>query len=45
MSTVLGIDLGTQHLKVVFYDAASRTTTTVASAPLGLHRGEDGQAE
>ncbi len=45
MSTVLGIDLGTQHLKVVFYDLKLRTTTAVASAALDLHRGEDGQAE
>ena len=45
MSTVLGIDLGTQHLKVVFYDASSRSTTAVASAALDLHRGDDGQAE
>ncbi len=45
MSTVLGIDLGTQHLKVVFYDPEGRATTAVASAALNLHRGEAGQAE
>lgn len=45
MSTVLGIDLGTQNLKVVFYDYAKRETVAVEHAPLDLYQGDAGQAE
>lgn len=45
MSTVLGIDLGTQSVKLVCYDAAARRTVAVASAPLALDRSDDGRAE
>ena len=45
MSTVLGIDLGTQNLKVVFYDYANRETVAVEHAPLDLYQGDAGQAE
>ncbi len=45
MRTVLGIDLGTQNLKVVFYDFEKRETAAVASAPLDLDQGHDGKAE
>ncbi|MDJ0657080.1 MAG: xylulokinase [Xanthomonadales bacterium] len=45
MSTVLGIDLGTQSVKVVFYDFDARETLAVESAPLDLYQTEDGLAE
>ncbi len=45
MATVLGIDLGTQSVKVVFYDAAARELVAVASAPLDLYQTETGLAE
>jgi xylulokinase len=45
MKTVLGIDLGTQSLKVVFYDYAARTVAASASAPLEVHRDDRGTAE
>ena len=45
MSTVLGIDLGTQSVKVVFYDFDSRKTVAVESAPLDLYQTEAGVAE
>ncbi len=45
MQTVLGIDLGTQHLKVVFYDFEARETAAVASAPLDLYQTDAGLAE
>ncbi len=45
MSTVLGIDLGTQSVKVVCYDADARETVAVESAPLDLYQTEDGLAE
>ena len=45
MSTVLGIDLGTQNLKVVCYDAARRETVVVEHAALDLYRGDAGEAE
>ncbi|MAY36237.1 MAG: xylulokinase [Spongiibacteraceae bacterium] len=45
MSTILGIDLGTQSLKVVFYDFEARETVAVHSAPLDLHQHDNGVAE
>lgn len=45
MSTVLGIDVGTQSVKVVFYDFDSRETVAVGSAPLDLHQTGEGVAE
>ena len=45
MNTVVGIDLGTQALKLVFYDVDSRTVAAVESAPLELHQDESGAAE
>lgn len=45
MSTVLGIDLGTQSVKVVFYDFEAFETVAVQSAPLNLHQTEEGLAE
>ncbi|HLT90856.1 MAG TPA: xylulokinase [Woeseiaceae bacterium] len=43
--TVLGIDLGTQSLKVLFYDYEARRVAGSASAPLALERRADGSAE
>ena len=45
ISTVLGIDLGTQSVKVVFYDFDARKTVAVESAPLDLYQTDDGVAE
>jgi len=45
MTTVLGIDLGTQSVKVVFYDFEARETVAVESAPLDLYQTDDGVAE
>jgi xylulokinase len=45
MTTVLGIDLGTQSVKVVFYDLDARETVAVESAPLDLHQTDAGVAE
>lgn len=45
MSVVAGIDAGTQSLKVVVYDAASRSVLATASEPLALHSGDDGSRE
>ena len=45
MPTVLGIDIGTQSVKVVFYDAEAHTCAAVASAPLELHQTNSGVAE
>ena len=45
MSTVLGIDIGTQSVKVVFYDVAACDAVAVESASLDLHQTEDGVAE
>lgn len=45
VSTVLGIDLGTQSVKVVFYDFEAHDTVAVESAPLDLYQTEDGVAE
>ena len=45
MQTVLGIDLGTQSVKIVFYDFDARETVAVESAPLDLYEGNGGEAE
>jgi xylulokinase len=45
MDTTLGIDLGTQSLKVVFYDYKAREVVASASAPLEVIRDESGRAE
>ena len=45
MSTVLGIDLGTQSVKVVFYDFEARDIVAVESAPLDIYQTETGLAE
>ena len=45
MNTVIGIDLGTQGLKVVFYDFDAREIAASESAPLDLYQGDVGVAE
>jgi xylulokinase len=45
MKTVLGIDLGTQSLKVVFYDYGAKQLAASAAAPLNVLRDGDGGAE
>ncbi len=45
IQTTLGIDLGTQSVKVVFYDFAAREIIASASAPLDLNQDADGKAE
>lgn len=45
MKTVVGIDLGTQSLKVVFYDFSAREIVASQSAALDLYQGDDGAAE
>ena len=45
MSTVLGIDIGTQSVKVVFYDFEAHESAAVESAPLDLYQTDDGVAE
>ncbi len=45
MTTVLGIDLGTQSVKVVCYDVAAHATVAVESAPLDLYQTDAGVAE
>lgn len=45
MNTVLGIDLGTQSLKVVFYDFELRKMVASASSPLEVLRDDAGRAE
>lgn len=45
MDTTLGIDLGTQSLKVVFYDYTARDVVASASAPLEVMRDSTGRAE
>lgn len=45
MRTVLGIDLGTQSLKVLFYDFDQRQVLATASSPLDLTVRSDGSAE
>ncbi len=45
MTSVLGIDLGTQHVKVMIYDLEARRVTAMASSPLDLYQNDDGVAE
>lgn len=45
MSLLLGIDLGTQHLKALVYDPDARDVVDLASAPLEIHQENDGTAE
>jgi xylulokinase len=45
LNTVLGIDLGTQALKVVFYDFERRYVAAAESAALDLHQGSGGVVE
>lgn len=45
MKTVSGIDLGTQSLKVVFYDYEARELVASAAAPLEVMRDNHGRAE
>src|SRR5690606_23594589 len=45
MKTVLGIDLGTQSLKTLFYDFEHRSIAAAVSAPLELDRDGRGKAE
>lgn len=44
-NTVLRIDLGTQVLKVVFYDLDRREIVATGSALLDLHQTDEGVAE
>ena len=45
MKTVVGIDLGTQSLKVVFYDFESRQIVASESAAIDLYQDDKGVAE
>ncbi|MGD8340202.1 MAG: xylulokinase [Gammaproteobacteria bacterium] len=45
MRAVLGIDLGTQSLKVVVYDFEAKRIAATASAPLALDQDRSGKAE
>jgi xylulokinase len=45
MKTVLGIDLGTQSLKVLFYDFRERKVVAAAASPLDVMRDAGGRAE
>ena len=45
MKTVVGIDLGTQSLKVVFYDYNAREIVASESAALDLYQNDNGAAE
>ena len=45
MTTVLGIDIGTQSVKVVFYDFEAGRIASIGSAPLDLCQTDDGAAE
>ena len=45
MNTVLGIDLGTQALKVLFYDVERCEVAASESAPLDLYQTDEGAAE
>ena len=45
VNTAVGIDLGTQSLKLVFYDVDLRAVAAVAAAPLELRQDESGAAE
>ncbi len=45
MKTTLGIDLGTQNIKVLFYDYENKKTVACESAPLNLYQDDCGSAE
>lgn len=45
MHTVVGVDLGTQSVKVVFYDFGKKAVVASTSAPLDVYRGGFGVAE
>lgn len=45
MNTVIGIDLGTQSVKVVLYDVDARSFAAIETAPLDLYQGDVGVAE
>ena len=45
MHTVVGIDLGTQSLKVLFYDFSTREIVASESSALDLYQNDDGTAE
>ncbi len=45
METVIGIDLGTQSIKVLFYQAASQLVVATANSPLDLIQDQQGKAE
>jgi xylulokinase len=45
MKTVVGIDLGTQSLKAIFYDYAARGIVARESVPLDLYQTDRGAAE
>ncbi len=45
MKTVLGLDLGTQSLKAVFYDYEHKQHVAVVSSPLEVDRDQRGKAE
>jgi xylulokinase len=45
MKTVVGLDLGTQSLKAVFYDFEARKIVASESASLDLHQDDSGTAE
>jgi xylulokinase len=45
MTLVAGIDAGTQSVKVVVYDAQTRSVLATTSAPLELISGDDGSRE
>ena len=45
MKTVVGIDLGTQSIKVLFYDFYSKAIINQQSAPLDVYQDQNGAAE
>jgi len=45
VSTYLGIDVGTQSVKALCYDAENRRPTAAVSSPLNLISGDDGARE
>ncbi|MEM7218188.1 MAG: FGGY family carbohydrate kinase [Pseudomonadota bacterium] len=45
MTVTLGIDLGTQSLKTLVYDASACRVLATAAAPLALDQRDDGSAE
>src|SRR5262245_14084783 len=45
MSLVVGLDVGTQSVKLLAYDAAARQVVTVQSQSLELMAGDDGSRE